>query len=253
LLNGFTIQSFANDVYLIRESHVAWWLRCNIWFIKGREKNLIIDTGMGLWPLKEKLLRLSDNQILAVMTHSHFDHMGGSFEFDCRLGHRREAHVFKQPDCDGDDYSNFVRVESFSKSPWDGFEPALYTVKPAALTGYLDEGDQVDLGNRRFNVFHLPGHSPGSIVLFEEKSGVLFSGDVIYDGDLIDIGSDSNKEQYKESLGRLSELNIETVHGGHYDSFGRDRMLEIISLYRKGQMRMEDYAEWVTRKIQETE
>ena len=44
----------------------------------------------------------------------------------------------------------------------------------------------VDIGNRHFEVLHLPGHSPGSIGLWEEASGTLFSGDAVYDGPLLD-------------------------------------------------------------------
>ena len=57
---------------------------------------------------------------------------------------------------------------------------------PAPATRLLDEGDTVDLGDRHFEVLHLPGHSPGSIGLWEESTGILFSGDAAYDGPLLD-------------------------------------------------------------------
>ena len=50
----------------------------------------------------------------------------------------------------------------------------------------------VDIGNRHFEVLHLPGHSPGSIGLWEEASGTLFSGDAVYDGPLLDELPTSN-------------------------------------------------------------
>ena len=44
----------------------------------------------------------------------------------------------------------------------------------------------IDLGDRAFEVIHTPGHSPGGIALYEPKTGILLSGDIVYDGPLID-------------------------------------------------------------------
>ena len=64
----------------------------------------------------------------------------------------------------------------------------------------LREGGVVDLGDRHFEVIHLPGHSPGSISLREESTGVLFSGDVVYDRVLLDNASHSNVDDYLASM-----------------------------------------------------
>ena len=50
----------------------------------------------------------------------------------------------------------------------------------------IGEGDVIDLGDRAFEVLHLPGHSPGSIGLWDPAAGTLFSGDAIYDGPLLE-------------------------------------------------------------------
>jgi glyoxylase-like metal-dependent hydrolase (beta-lactamase superfamily II) len=122
-------------------------------------------------------------------------------------------------------------------------------VRPAPLSGYLDEGDIVDLGNRTFQVFYLPGHSPDSIALYEKESGLLFSGDTIYDGDLFDTVYHSNRQDYRESLQRLKELPISTVHGGHFGSFGKQRMHEIIERYLAGEGRLVDPFAWVAEQL----
>ena len=57
---------------------------------------------------------------------------------------------------------------------------------PAPATRLLGDGDVIDLGDRAFEVLHLPGHSPGSIGLWEAATGILFSGDAVYDGPLLD-------------------------------------------------------------------
>ena len=89
----------------------------------------------------------------------------------------------------------------------------------------------IDIGDRHFEVLHLPGHSPGSIGLWEAASGIFFSGDAIYDGPLIDGLPESSVAEYIETMKRIRELPVRVVHGGHEPSFGRDRLIEIAESY----------------------
>ena len=91
----------------------------------------------------------------------------------------------------------------------------------------------VDIGNRRFEVLHLPGHSPGSIGLWEKDSGIFFSGDAIYDGPLLDGLEDSSIPDYVRTMKRLRELPVRVVHAGHDQSFGRERLIELVDTYLK--------------------
>jgi len=143
----------------------------------------------------------------------------------------------------------FIRAETFMALPDESFTVESFSITPAPLTGYLDEGDLVDLGDRVFRVLHLPGHSPDSIALFEEKTKTLFSGDIIYNGDLYDTLYHSDPEIYRESLVRLRELRVGTIHGGHDASFGRDRMIEIIDDYLGGRGNIVDPYAWVSDRI----
>jgi glyoxylase-like metal-dependent hydrolase (beta-lactamase superfamily II) len=95
----------------------------------------------------------------------------------------------------------------------------------------LDDGDGVDLGDRAFEVLHLPGHSPGSIGLWEEATGTLFSGDAVYDGPLLDQLDGSDVDAYLSTMRRLRDLPVAVVHGGHEPSFGRERLVELCDAY----------------------
>lgn len=98
---------------------------------------------------------------------------------------------------------------------------------------FSGEGDVLDLGDRQFEVLHLPGHSPGSIGLWEAASGVFFSGDAIYDGPLLDDLPGSDIPAYVRTIKRLRELPVRVVHGGHDPSFGRERLIELADGYLK--------------------
>lgn len=245
----YSVNHLDDDISLMTEIHVAHWLRCNIWHIRGRDYDLLVDSGMGLRPLKLEIAALRDRKVTAISTHCHFDHIGGAHEFDQRLGHACEAEVYQNPTRENTAVGGFVRAETFSALPHDNFDYRTYTVRPAPLTGYLDEGDIIDLGNRVFQVFHLPGHSPGSIALWEEKTGTLFSGDTIYDGPLYDSVYHSDKSLYQHSLERLRSLPVSRVHGGHDGSFGRQKMLELIDNYLAGNGVIDDVEGYISSAI----
>jgi len=241
----YEIHKVDDGLSQILERHVAPWMRCNMWLIHGRNGNLLVDSGMGLRPIKPEVAALTERPVTAICTHCHFDHIGCAHEFDVRLGHRIEAEDYAAPDLTRSCASQWLGAELITALPHAGYELRNFSLTPAPLTGYLDEGDVVDLGDRAFNVFHLPGHSPGSIALYERATRTLFSGDVIYDGMLIDNAWHSDAQVYEASLRRLKELPIERVHAGHESSFGRDRLVELIDSFLAGGQRLGDPSTWI--------
>ena len=65
-----------DGISLIRERYVADWLRCNIWHIQGNQQDLLIDSGLGLRPLKPEIARLMSRPVIAVMSTCHFNYIG---------------------------------------------------------------------------------------------------------------------------------------------------------------------------------
>ena len=242
----FERNAISDEITLIREPHVDELLRCNIWHIKGRDNDLLVDTGMGICSLKDEIEDLLGKPVIVVATHSHLDHMGSLCEFDTRVAHCSEAELLAAPpriSLDTNDWPieeiNGLRESGYAlKSermitalPRVGFNLHTFHTPAAVPTRLVDEGDIIDLGNRCFQVLHLPGHSPGSIGLWEEKTGTLFSGDAIYDGPLLDTLEDSNIEDYLVTMERLQNLPVNVVHGGHDESFNRMRLKDIAAEY----------------------
>ena len=218
----------------IWEPHVIAFMRCNIWHVPGRERDLLIDTGMGMASLKDAISHLLDKPVIAFATHTHFDHIGSHHEFAERLVHAGEADVLAAPTRDNTLIERYVDDDAITALPRAGYRVADYAITPAPATRLVADGDVVDLGDRVFEVIHLPGHSPGSIGLWEKATGILFSGDAIYDGELLDGLHYSNVPDYLATMERLRGLPVTTVHGGHQPSFGRARMIELIDDYIAG-------------------
>lgn len=227
----FITTDMGDGVTCIQERFVPAEIRCNLWHVRGRSRDVLVDTGMGLVSLTDELSQLRERPVAAVATHTHFDHVGGHAQFAERLVHRAEADVLADPD-DRETVWDRYRFHVQLNAPADElFDLARWSVPPAPPTGVLDHGDVIDLGDRHLVVHHFPGHSPGSICLVEEATGIVFTGDVIYDGMLFDRLHHSDAEVYRESLRRLLEVPGRVYHGGHEASFGRDQLEQLVDDY----------------------
>lgn len=230
----FKVTTLSDDIRLIHEPYVRPFYRCNLWHIRGRDKDVLLDSGSGLVSLREQLPWLTERPLLAVASHCHFDHIAGHHEFAERLVHPAEAHILAHPDGDNTLATLFVDDEMFDAHPECPLCYAEYRVKAAPATRLIEEGDVLDLGNRTLQVLHTPGHSPGGISLYEASTETLFSGDIVYDGPLIEDAYHSNLTDYANSLRRLQKLPVRTVHGGHFGSFSGEQLYTMIEGWLRG-------------------
>jgi len=249
----FSRRAIGDGITLLWEPHVSPLLRCNIWHVRGRNCDLLIDTGLGVASLKAAASDLFDKSLTAVATHTHMDHMGGMHEFATRYVHAAEAqamydaanHLPLDMDAYDDATQRALQAVGYDVTaglltavPRRDFDLAQHRLRPAAATRVLEEGDIVDTGDRAFEVLHLPGHSPGSIGLWEAKTRTLFSGDAIYDGPLLDEIPGADIAVYVATMRRLRDLPVDVVHAGHDPSFGRARLIEIVDAYLRKRVSM---------------
>lgn len=229
----FELHRFSDDITLIREPHVLGGAYTNLWHVRGRDHDLLLDSGMGVLSLREHVVELTEKPVICVASHAHFDHIGGHHEFEQRVVHEVEAAILTSADSH-DTVLDGYRESAFDAIPYAGFDPSAYNITAAPPTRTVKDGDVVDLGNRHFEVIHLPGHSPGSIVLWEASTNTLISGDVVTEGKLLDELYHSSSDDYVASLERIRDLKVDVVHPGHYDGFGRVRFVELIDAYIAG-------------------
>ncbi|MEQ1699936.1 MAG: MBL fold metallo-hydrolase [Ilumatobacteraceae bacterium] len=233
-------------ITLLWEPHVVSLMRCNIWHLRGRDRDLVIDTGMGVCSLVEEMGDLLDKPVTAVATHGHDDHIGSHHEFSDVIAHPLEAPLLEAPPLDTLDIVQGWGEEAVAMLTGSGYQlespyfvdalPAGYVFEQyrqqaARVTRRVVEGDIVDTGDRAFEVLHLPGHSPGSIGLWEAATGTLFSGDALYDGPLLDELPESNIADYCATMERLLTLPVQVVHAGHDPSFDRARLQQLCREY----------------------
>jgi len=228
------VRSVGDGVTWIDEPHVREFYRCNVWHVRGRDRDMLVDSGMGVVSLRQWVPLVTERPLEAVASHTHFDHVGCHHEFPCRSCHGAEAHLLRAPTRENTFADKYVTDDIFTALPPEPYRSETYAVKSAPATRLLWDGDIVDLGDRRFEVIHTPGHSPGGIALWEAATGVLFSGDIVYDGELIEGTTAQEAAQYVASMERLLRLPVRVVHGGHFPSYSGERHRTIIRDWLEG-------------------
>ncbi len=217
-----------DGVTWIDEPHILEFYRCNVWHIRGRDGDMLVDSGMGVVSLRENIPLVTERPLQAVASHTHFDHIGCHHEFGCRLCHAAEAHLLRAPTRENTVADKYVTDAIFETMPPQPYHSATYAPKAAPATRLLWDGDIVDLGDRHFEVIHTPGHSPGGIALWEAATGILFAGDIVYDGELVEGTTPLEHWQYQHSMQRLLALPVRVVHAGHFPSYDGERHRHII-------------------------
>jgi glyoxylase-like metal-dependent hydrolase (beta-lactamase superfamily II) len=234
----FYTRSVAPGVWLVAEpQHVYSWL------VEGSERAVMLDTGMGVLPIRPVAGSLTRRPLSVVNTHYHFDHIGGNWEFEERAIHEIGAPLaemevprelldayldYAQRQLDAghrvrpldQEYLWLLGPESEPRPFPDGWDPAGWTIHPSRATELLRDGERIDLGDRTLTVIHAPGHSPDGICLLDEHNGLLFAGDSSNAGPIYAHFPDSSFEDLTRSARRLAELG-DSVRVAFFHHYGR--------------------------------
>ncbi len=164
--------------------------------------NTVIDAGTGfnftrLMSMFSAMKKELGSIEWVINTHGHFDHIGGNGYFiNAKVAiHELDAPILEK----GDAELSFC----------DFFDGNMH---PKQVDRKLKEGDEIN----GLRVIHTPGHSPGSICLYDEKNRILFSGDTIFAEGIgrTDLPGGS-EEDLKSSIEKLKGLKIDKLLPGH--------------------------------------
>jgi len=179
---------------------------CNSFYIGGAT-GALIDPGLKKF-VPDLLARMAADGIdrrdirYVINTHSHPDHFEGAEYFS------------------GEDIHICLHKDEVSFLAGDGGE--LYGLfelpRPRAVIDLLLTAGSLDLGGDNFQIFHVPGHSPGSIALYWPRMKALFPGDVIFSQNVgrTDFPG-GNGMLLKKSILTLSDLEADWLLPGHME------------------------------------
>jgi glyoxylase-like metal-dependent hydrolase (beta-lactamase superfamily II) len=229
----FRTRPVARDVWLVAEpGHV------NAWLVAGRDRAVLVDSGLGIAPIRPVVAELTDRPIDVVHTHAHFDHVGGDAEFgrvaihpagvaELRAGAdpaerarylgyaRRMLAAAQRYRALDHEFFHLLSADSDPR-PLPPDVDAAWHPSPGPEPELLDDGDVVDLGGRTLRVLHTPGHTPDSVCFLDERDGLLFAGDTINTGPIYAQAPESDVAAFAASTARLAELDVALVLMAHF-------------------------------------
>lgn len=221
----FTVNQIDNTTFAISE--YGHWEQVHSYLLIGEEKAALIDTGLGIDNIKRITDQLTNLPIIVLTTHVHWDHIGSHGEFKNIYVHKDEE----------DWLVNGIKKLSIEQIRKDvsrditiptpeTFNPDTYKPFQGNPTGLLNDGDEVEIGNRKLTIYHTPGHSPGHISILDNSKGYLFTGDLLYDGTPVyAFFPTTNPVDLTQSLKKISNIpNVTKIYGGH-NTIGLDASL----------------------------
>jgi hydroxyacylglutathione hydrolase len=176
------------------------------------ERPILVDAGMIAAPTLKNIKKYIDPRDIEmiVLTHCHHDHSGAAPALKEATGAQLLLSE-KEVGCVGDDLTTVAYLF--------GQQAPEYKVD-----GTLKGGMVLDIGQWKLQVMETPGHSEGSICLYEPREKVLFSGDTVFpDGNIgrTDMyGGDTIK--LIKSIEKLTQLDVSIMYPGHMEITGRD-------------------------------
>ena len=183
----------------------------NIFLVTG-EDPFVVDAGTGSNHVRilAKLRSLSQGKRLnrIVLTHRHYDHVGGAAQLSKELGAEVYIHELD---------ANVVETADLRGTSAHLFTSKMMPVK----TNHLKGGEVFETGDHRFEVVHTPGHTAGGICLFDRHTGDLISGDTVFVGGVgrWDLES-GDHAALVGSIKNLISLSPKAIYPGHGESTG---------------------------------
>lgn len=184
--------------------------------VEGTERAVLIDTGIGVGHLGRLVRELTRLPVTVVISHAHWDHVGGNRHFADILAPEGAQAALREGWSDARMARALDPAELRGALP-AGTDPARAGIPPVSDLETIAAGDRIELGGRTLEVMAAPGHCPELIVLLDRANGILFGTDAVYAAGLYAQMDVSDLDVYLATLTGLAELvpDLRVVYSSH--------------------------------------
>ncbi|PYX93568.1 MAG: MBL fold metallo-hydrolase [Acidobacteria bacterium] len=175
------------------------------YLVIGTQKAVLFDTGMGIGNIKAVVEGLTKLPISVLNSHTHNDHVGDNWRFHDVYGMQTDFTRRNARGSTADAQAELAPGQICGTLP-TGFDPKSYKTTSFHISHWLHDRERINLGGRTLKVIAVPGHTPDSIALFDERNGLLFTGDTFYPGPIYLYRPETDLDAYVSSMKRLAAL-----------------------------------------------
>ncbi len=204
----FNVHEAAPGVFSITESRQ--YEGVTSFLIIGSARAVLFDSGLGVVPIGPVLRQLTALPVTVINSHTQFVHVGGNREvadvrnLDDPFSHasaRGEVGVALR------EYAGATLAEDRVCGPLPaGVTDRVYELPTWRASAQVQDGEVLELGDRRLEVLRTPGHTPDSLSLLDRTDGLLFTGDTYYSGEIYLWSPETDVAAYTSSIDRLASL-----------------------------------------------
>jgi len=211
----FEVYEVVPDTWAIYEPFQ--WQEVISYLIVGDESAVLFDTGNGIGDIKSVVDQLTDKQVRVLNSHSHFDHIGGNYQFEEILSVSTPFSLSKTKGAQNEEILLEVSRDALCKGLPDGVNEKDHRTRPFSISGRIKDGDVLDLGGRQLEVLQVPGHTDDAIALLDRDAGFLWSGDSFYEGPIWLFAPETDLPRYQASVARMAALapDLKAVFPAH--------------------------------------
>jgi glyoxylase-like metal-dependent hydrolase (beta-lactamase superfamily II) len=211
----FQVYETADGVYSITEPFQLQETISHL--IVGQDRALLFDTGIGLLSIKAIVERITSLPVIVLNSHTHYDHVGGNWEFSTVLAVDSDYTRANMQGFDNSRVAGDFVPEAFCKGAPEGADIETFYTKPWKASRYVEDGEILDLGGRKLQVLRVPGHAPDAVALLDAGNRLLFTGDSWYDASLWLFARETSLSDYEASIDRLAALEslVDFLFGAH--------------------------------------
>lgn len=191
-----------------------------MYLVIGRDRALLIDTGTGTFDLRALAEQLTDKPYDVLLTHGHVDHAGGIDQFEKIMIHEADIGMARSLTLEERrDYAMMIHGMDVNQAyDFSADQVREWKRIPEFIT--VSDGDVIDLGERKLEIIHTPGHTPGSICLLDRKNRIHFSGDACNINTLCIDGSGVRQLKASAEKIRSYEDAFDRDYNGHFGYAG---------------------------------